>query len=168
MVFGNAQAEAPTMRGQCKLWRREGNRPYLLFGRVLFGAEKVKRDVRLIADDPAIVRDGRNVEKIAGFELDHSTIIERNCCSSGKDKADVFDRATRRADTWTDVLAPFPTGFVGCTPNCHPADVHELEFPFFHYPHFIRRLEPFQNHADFFATHFWLCLTRHKIRNRVS
>jgi hypothetical protein len=99
MVFGNAQAEAPTMRGQCKLCRREGNRPYLLFGRVLFGAEKMKRDVRLISDDPTIVRDWRNVEKIAGFELDHSTIVERNGCSSGNNQANVFNRTTCRADT---------------------------------------------------------------------
>jgi hypothetical protein len=139
--------------------------------RVLFGAEKVKRNVGLIADDPAIVRDGRNVEKIAGFEFDHQTIIERDGGDSRENEANVFNRATRRADTWTDVLAPFPTGFIRRAPNRHPADVNQFELPFLHPPHFIRRLEPFQNHAKFFGAHFvvnevglidWLDLLRQK------
>jgi hypothetical protein len=133
--------------------------PFLLltsFGRVLFGTEKVERDVRLIADDPTIVRDWRNVEKIAGFEFNHATVIERNGCSSGKNQADMFDGATRRAYAWTNMLAPFPARLISRTPNRHPSDVHQFEFPFFHRTHFIGRLEPFQNHADFFAAHLWL------------
>src|SRR4030095_8976316 len=37
----------------------------LAFGRVLLGAEKVQRNIRLVANDPAVVRYRRNVKQVA-------------------------------------------------------------------------------------------------------
>jgi len=54
----------------------------LAFGRVLFSAEKVKRHIRLIANDPAVVRHPRNVKQIACVKFNYATIIERNCRGS--------------------------------------------------------------------------------------
>lgn len=54
----------------------------LAFSRVLLGAEKVQRHIRLIANDPAIVRHRRNVKQIACVKLSYATIVERNCRGS--------------------------------------------------------------------------------------
>src|SRR6266853_1797996 len=54
----------------------------LAFGRVLLGAEEVQRHIRLIANDPAVVRDRRNVKQIACVKFNYATIIERYCCGS--------------------------------------------------------------------------------------
>jgi hypothetical protein len=108
----------------------------------------MERNVRLVADDPAVMRNWRDVEEITGFEFDHATVIERDRRRSGENEAKVFDRAPRCADTWTDVLAPFPARLISRAANRHPADVHELKFSFLHHPHFIRRLEPFEDHIE--------------------
>src|SRR5262245_38763042 len=65
----------------------------------------------------------------------------------------MFNRTTRCADTGADVLAPFPSGLVCRTTNCHSAEVDQLEFPFLHYAHFIRRIERFQNNRYLLAVH---------------
>ena len=54
----------------------------LAFGRVILGAEEVQRHVRLIADDPAVVRHRRNVKQIACVKFNYATIIERYCRGS--------------------------------------------------------------------------------------
>ena len=54
----------------------------LAFGRVLFSAEEVQRNIRLIADDPAVVRHRRNVKQIACVKFSYASIIERNCRGS--------------------------------------------------------------------------------------
>ena len=51
----------------------------LAFGRVLFSAEKVQRHIRLIANDPAVVRHRRDVKQIACVKFSYAPIIERNC-----------------------------------------------------------------------------------------
>ena len=50
----------------------------LAFGRVLFSSEEVQRHVRLITNDPAVVRHWRNVKQIACVKFNYATIIERN------------------------------------------------------------------------------------------
>ena len=50
----------------------------LAFGRVILCSEEVQRHVRLIANDPAVVRHRRNVKQIACVKLNYSTIVERN------------------------------------------------------------------------------------------
>src|SRR5690242_16183301 len=65
----------------------------------------------------------------------------------------MFNRTTRRADSGTDVLAPFPPRLIRRTTNCDSADVDNLEFPFLHHAHFIRRVERFQNDRKLFVVH---------------
>ena len=54
----------------------------LAFGRVILGAEKVQRNIRLITNDPAVVRHRRNVKQVACVKLNYATIVERNCRGS--------------------------------------------------------------------------------------
>ena len=54
----------------------------LAFGRVILGSEKVQRNVRLIANDPAVVRQQRNVKQIACVKFSYATIIKCNCRGS--------------------------------------------------------------------------------------
>jgi hypothetical protein len=51
----------------------------LAFRRVLLGSEEVQRNIRLITNDPAVVRHRRNVKQIACVKFSYATIIERNC-----------------------------------------------------------------------------------------
>src|SRR6476620_7483338 len=64
----------------------------LAFSRVLLGAEKVQRRVRLIANDPTVVWHGRNIKQIACAKLNYATMIECNCRGSRENKPDVFNR----------------------------------------------------------------------------
>ena len=123
------------------------------FGRVILGSEEVQRHVRLIANDPTVVWHGRNVEQIACVKLTYSTIIERNGRGSRENEPDVFNRTTRRANTRANVLAPFPSWLIRRTTNCDSAQVDQLEFPFLHHAHFIRRVERFQNDPYLLAVH---------------
>src|SRR5215469_11325018 len=113
-------------------------------GPVLFGANKVQRHVRLIANDPAIVRHRRNVKQLAGFQFNYATIIECNCRGSRENKPDMFNGTTRCANAWSDVLAPFPPGLICRTTNCDSAEVDQLEFPLLHHAYFIWCVERFQ------------------------
>src|SRR5262249_17776498 len=139
---------------------------------ILLGSEKVQRHVRLIADDPAVVRHRRNVKQAAAFKFNDATIIECNCCSSRENKPDMFNGTTRRADSRADVLAPFPPSLIRRTTNCHSAEVDQLEFPFLHHAHFIRRVERFQNDRYLLAIHTPLnienLLSRIKATFRIS
>jgi len=64
---------------------------------------------------------------------------------SRENKPDMFNGTPRRANTRADVLAPFPSWLIRRTTNCDSAEVDQLEFPFLHHAHFIRRVERFQN-----------------------
>src|ERR1044072_2150570 len=120
---------------------------------VLFSAEKVQRDVRLIANDPAVVWRRWNVKEFARFQLNYATILEHNCRSSRKNESHVFNRTARRANSGADVLAPFPPGLICRATNCESAKVDQLEFAFLHQPHFIRLLERFKNDSYLLAVH---------------
>jgi len=52
------------------------------FNRVLFSTEKVQRNIRLIANDPTVVRHRWNVKQIACVKFNYATIVERNCRGS--------------------------------------------------------------------------------------
>jgi hypothetical protein len=65
----------------------------------------------------------------------------------------MFNRTARRADTGADVLAPFPPGLICRTTNCDSAKPDQLEFPFLHHAHFIRRVERFENDRYLLAVH---------------
>src|SRR4029077_8420013 len=103
--------------------------------------------------DPAVMRHWRNVKEFAGFQFNYATIIECNCHGSRKNEPDMFNGTTRCANAWADVLAPFPPGLICSTTNCHSAEVDQLEFPFLHHAHFIRRVERFQKDRYLLAVH---------------
>src|SRR6266700_3446980 len=65
----------------------------------------------------------------------------------------MFNGTTRRANTRTDVLAPFPSWLIRRTTNCDSAEVDHLEFAILHHAHFIRSIERFQNDRYLFAVH---------------
>src|SRR5512132_406868 len=125
----------------------------LAFGRVMLSAKEVQRHVRLITNDPAVVRHRRNVQKVACVKLNYATIVERNCRGSRENEPDVFNGTTRRANARADVLTPFPPGLIRRTTNCDSAEVDHLEFAFLHHAHFIRSVERFQNDRYLLAVH---------------
>src|SRR5262249_49549993 len=100
------------------------------------------------------MRHGRDVKESAGFQLNYPTIIESNCRGSRKNEPDMFNRTTRRADTRANVLAPFPPGLIGRATNGDSTEVDQLEFPFPHHAHFIRRVERFQNDRYLLTVHW--------------
>src|SRR4029077_18144603 len=65
----------------------------------------------------------------------------------------MFNGTTRRANTRTDVPAPFPSWLIRRTTNCDSAEMDPLKFPFLHHTHFIRRVERFQNDRYLLAFH---------------
>ncbi len=91
------------------------------FRRVLVGSEEVQRHVRHVADDPAVVWHRRNVKQIACVKLNYATIIERNGRGSRENKPNMFNGTTRGANSWADVLAPFPAWLIRRTTNCDSA-----------------------------------------------
>src|SRR5438093_4120288 len=84
----------------------------LTFLRVLFGAEKMQRNVRLIANDPAVVRHRQDVKELSRSQLDDASIIERSRRGAGEHQANVLNVAPSRAHAWADVLAPLPPRFI--------------------------------------------------------
>lgn len=83
------------------------------------GTQEVQRNVRLFANHPAVMRLGRNVEKIAGLHFRYPTIGERRRRASRHHHADVLHRAILLADSGTDVLRPLPARLVRGTPYRH-------------------------------------------------
>src|SRR5258705_7661579 len=65
----------------------------------------------------------------------------------------MFNGTTRRANTWADVLAPFPSWLIRRTTNCDSAEMDPLKFPLLHHTHFIRRVERFQNDRYLLSFH---------------
>src|SRR5262249_55665227 len=137
-------------------------------GPVFFGSEKVQGNVRLIADNPAVVRYRRNVKQLAGFQFNYATIIERNCRSSRKNEPDMFNRAARPADTGANVLAPFPPGLICRTSDCDSAEVHQLKFALLHHAHFIRRVERFQNDRYLLTIHTQLNIENLSVKSKAT
>src|SRR5689334_14133294 len=93
---------------------------------VVVRTEEVQRDVRLVADDPAVVWRGGDVEQLAGAELVDGAVVERDGGGAGEHQPDVLDRAARGADARADVLAPLPSRLVRGTADGHAADVDDL------------------------------------------
>src|SRR5437588_439527 len=49
------------------------------------GPKEMERNVRFVADDPAVVWDGRNVKKLAGVQLKNAPVIQCRGRDAGKD-----------------------------------------------------------------------------------
>src|SRR5215207_2627141 len=112
---------------------------------VVGGAEEVERDVRLVADHPAIVRLGRDVEQLAGPELDHPAVSERRRRGARQHEAHVLHGASGLPERRADVLRPAPAGLVRRSTDREPPEVNELEAPLQQLADLVRLLEPLQD-----------------------
>src|SRR5439155_10055523 len=99
----------------------------------MLGSEEMERYIRLIANDPAVMRHRRNVKQIACTKLNYATIVKRDCRGSRENKPDMFNGTTGGAHTRADVLAPFPSWLIRRTTNCDSTQVDQFKFPFLHY-----------------------------------
>src|SRR3712207_1513689 len=95
--------------------------------RITVGPEEVERDVRLVADDPTVVRRRRDVEDTAGREVEHLAPGHRGDGVARDDEADVLDLAEGRAGERADVRGPLPARLVRRAPDGEPADADDLE-----------------------------------------
>src|SRR5687768_16775453 len=108
---GASEHEAP--RSALTRQRPLHPRPSTLYprrsARILLRAEKMQRDVWLVADDPTVVGVGRDVKQFAGVQLDHAAVGKGGGGRSREDEPHMLDRAPSRPDTGTDVLRPSPS-----------------------------------------------------------
>src|SRR5689334_7663284 len=115
---------------------------------VVIRAEEVQRDVWLVADDPAVVRDGGDVEQLAGAELVDRTVVECDGGGAGEHQPDMLDRAARGAEAGADVRAPLPSRLVRGAADGHAAEAHDFELAVLERADLVRSLEAFEiNHV---------------------
>src|SRR5262245_1636115 len=79
---------------------------------ILLSARKMKRDIRLVADNPTVMRNRGNVENIASAQWNDASIVKCSRRLARQDKADMFDRATRQPNTRPDMRRPFPSRLI--------------------------------------------------------
>src|SRR5208283_4622254 len=115
-----------------------------LLGCVMLRAEKMQRNVGLIAYHPAIVsrRPGRDVKQHAGPQLVNRTIVHRRCGTAGDYQPNMLDIAARSPYARAHVFGPLPSGLVDSPADGHATEANEFESSLFERPHFIRMFEP--------------------------
>ena len=120
-------------------------------------SEKVKRHVRLIAHDPAVMWDRRNMEEFARAQFEYGAILERRGSRAGHDQSNMFYKTVCGPCFCPDMLAPFPSGLVSRASNCHPSQMYDFKPALLKNADFIRRLESFENDICLFGVH--ICLS---------
>jgi phage shock protein C len=75
----------------------------------------MQRDIRFVADNPAIVFLRRDIEDRSLCEVHHPAVIEDSGGVAGEHNSQVLHSATAGADTRADVHRPLPAGLV-CRP----------------------------------------------------
>src|SRR6266496_240043 len=119
----------------------------------MIGAEERKRDVGLVADDPAVV-PRRDVEDIAGTHLEHAAIVHRRGGAARDDHSHMLD-LTRLLPEWrADMHRPFPSRLIGRAADGHAAYAHQLEAAERELAHFIGRVEALQNDVEVHVSSF--------------
>src|SRR4051812_33718343 len=98
----------------------------------------MKRDIRLIAHDPAVVRDRRDMEELVRMQLDHTAIVECNRRAPRQHHPDMLNRTTCCPDLRPCVFTPAPPWFVGRAPDRHSAELDDLELTFREQTGFVR------------------------------
>lgn len=100
----------------------------------------MQRDIRLVADHPAVVSGGY-VEEVAGAHHDLAPVIHLCDRLPAQHQADVLDLAGALPGKRSDMLGPPPAGFVaGATERCR-TDLIELELALLECPHLGGRSE---------------------------
>jgi hypothetical protein len=114
---------------------------------VVVGAEKMQRNVGLVAHHPTVVpgRAGWNIKEHPGAEFMDGAILHRGSGASRNHEAHMLHMAPRRAHAGTDVDGPLPSRLVGGTADGHSPDVNEFEFPFFESSNLVGLFETLQN-----------------------
>src|ERR1700716_4180646 len=102
----------------------------LLLGCIVLAAEDVQRDVRLVADDPAVVTR-RYVEEIALAHHHLASVVHLGDRLSVQDEPDVLDLARTLAGRRADVLGPSPARLIRRAPERRRTDRIELEATLF-------------------------------------
>jgi hypothetical protein len=111
----------------------------------VISAQKVQRHIGLVADYPAIVRFGRDIEQHSLLQLDHSAIVERGSRYAGHDKSDVLDMTAGRAYAWSNVQRPLPSRLIRCTSDRYASEMHEFKLPHLHLAKFVGVFEAFED-----------------------
>src|SRR5438105_558528 len=113
----------------------------------MIGAKEVERDIRLVADHPAVV-SWRDVENVAGAHLEYAAVVHRRRGAAGHDHADMLDLAGALAERAADVDRPFPARLIGGAADRHAADAHQLEPAELELAHLVGIVEAFQNDVE--------------------
>jgi hypothetical protein len=108
----------------------------------------MQRHVRLVPDDPAVVRNRRDVERLSRTELEHTAIVEGRRRDAAEDEPDVLDLAACFADRRADVLGPSPARLVLRTPNGDSANPDGVEPALWERSRFVWLVESFQDDGD--------------------
>jgi hypothetical protein len=116
----------------------------------LIRAEKVKRNIELITDNPTIVRFWRNVEEHAWRKVDNTISIHCNNGMTGNHQTNVFNFAVPRSGDWRYMLGPFPTWLIRRPPNRYATDTNYLELAFIEDPRLVGSFEALQNNVIHF------------------
>jgi hypothetical protein len=104
---------------------------------VVVSTEEMQRYVRLIADDPAVVRDWRNIKQISGSQFSLRSIGEGGHGAAGNDHSNMLNIAQGLPSDGSDVLRPLPTGLVTCATDGQSTDLNNFEFAFVENANFV-------------------------------
>ena len=104
----------------------------------------MQRDVRLIADYPAVVA-GFDVEHDARLHLPDPAVVHGRGRTARDHHPDMLDRAALRSCSLANMLRPLPPRLIGGAANCHAANVNQFKLALLKYPHFVGLLKTFQD-----------------------
>ena len=80
----------------------------------------MKRYIGLVADHTAVMGKGWNVEQIASAQRNDVAILKGGRRFASKDKANMFDRATRQPNATPYMSRPFPAWLIVARPIVTP------------------------------------------------
>ena len=89
---------------------------------VVVCTEEVKRQIGLLADDPAVVWHRSDVQQVAGAQLVDLTVLELRGGDAGQHQAHVLHGAAGQTERRADVRRPSLAGLVGGASDGHAPD----------------------------------------------
>jgi hypothetical protein len=113
--------------------------------RVVIGPQEVQGNIRIVANNPTIVRRRRDVKQRAGREIDYPPVAHRGYCPARNDESHMFDLTELRAGKRPHVHGPFPPRLVGSLPQRQPTEPDDLKFTALEFARLIRMLESFKD-----------------------
>src|SRR4030095_9281880 len=118
----------------------------------MVSSQEVKRDIRLVSDHPAIVRNRRDVEQTPGCQLNLRSVLHCRHRPPRDNHPHMLHAAEGHACNRTHMFGPLPPRLVACTPYRHSANLHNLELPLIEDARFIRSFKPLQYYFDHFLS----------------